>query len=246
MAALYYDKRIATVGAATTEAAGYSASNVNNESLSREWRATGAGANDVTITFPANVSVHSLFVHGVNFASCPAQWSSDGINFNTIGTLTTYADRHGRRRGRITINQASVKALRIQIGAGTPTDGLGVWRVGAMYPFGSTVTPTAFPKYTFRVRTRRPRVNRELVNGMVAAAETGLRSDRLDLSFLRKDTESVDDFIQRATAGTVLLDMGVSPYPEQQWPVRCVEQDLDETFTRPRESSITVPLVEVV
>jgi hypothetical protein len=162
--------------------------------------------------------------------------------------MTTYADRHGRRRGRILINDANVKAIKVQIAAGAPSDGAAYWRIGAAFAFANTVTPSGIPAYSYRKTTRRPRVTGNLVNGAVAVAKTGENVDLVELSFINRFDELVDDFVARASAGTVWLDLGAAPaFPEQQWPVRLVGDTITEEYPRPMWYQIgSLPLMEVV
>jgi hypothetical protein len=243
---LHYAKLSPTSWAATEVAVGYPASNVGLESIGRPWRSTTLGANDLTIVLPVISGVQTLFLHDVNFATCNIEKSVDGAVFVAVGALNTYADRHGRRRGYITIAAAGQKAVKIRIAAGATTDGLAFWRIGASYLFSSVLTPSAAVKYGYSARTKRPRVSTQLPNGLTAVATTGNNIDRLNLTFERLYSEIADDIIQKASAATCLLDVGLPNYPEQQWPVRCLEEDLEETFSNKNLSSIGVPLTEVV
>lgn len=245
MATIYYDKRVFTVSAATTEAAGYPASNWMVESLARPWRATGLGANDVTFTAPAAVGVHSVCLHDVNFASCTIRKSADGIAFSDVGVLTTYPDRHGRRRGRITVNDANVKAWQIRIGAGAATDGLAFWRGGAAYPMGSSHLVPADLNFPLSEEPVEPAIGRELVNGLLAEAATGERFSRIETVWNREATESLQTLITKAKAATVWFDTGTSDYPEQQWPLYLARRAaVRESFDRFRFSRPALQFTE--
>jgi hypothetical protein len=183
VAQLFYGKQPFTGSSSTSAAAGYPAANATFESVSRHWRSTSVNAEEWVGTFAAALAVNTFCLHDVNFAAATIQKSVDGVVFVNVGVMTTYADRHGRRRGRILINDANVKAIKVQIAAGAPTDSTNtgywagvtpVWRIGAAYAFASTVTPSAFPKYAYRRSTRRPRV----VGGSRTAASPGRRRAR--------------------------------------------------------------------
>lgn len=245
MAKIYHDKRVFTVSAATTEAAGYPASNWLAESLARPWRATGLGANDVTFTAPAAVGVHSVCLHDVNFASCTIRKSADGIAFSDVGVLTTYPDRYGRRRGRITINDANVKAWQIRIGAGVATDGLAFWRGGAAYPFGSEHLVPADLNFPLNEEVFEPALSKDLVNGLVAEAAIGTRHSLVDTVWHREATESLQTLVTKAKAATIWLDAGTSDYPEQQWPLYLpLKSRVRETFDRFRFSRPSLQFTE--
>lgn len=242
---LHYNKLTPTVFSATTAAAGYPATNLGNESVQRPWRATGLLAEDVKLQLPAVATIQTLTVQDVNFASATVEKSVDGAAWVAVGVMTTYADRHGRRRGSITINAAGQLAVRFRIAAGASTDGLAYWRCGSASLFGSVVTLSATADYGYTVNTRRPRVAVELANGSEATATTGPNVDRIELSFPRQNTELIDDLVQKPTAGTCWLDMGLPNYPEQQWPVRCLASNVNETFTKKNLSTLLVSLKEM-
>ncbi len=247
MAKIYYDKRAFTVAQSTTAQAGYPASNLLNESLRRPWRGTGVLAEDVTLTAPAAVGVDSLCLHDVNFASCTVRKSADGVAFNVVGVLTTYPDRHGRRRGRITINDAGVKALQIQIGAGATTDGLAYWRGGAAYPMGSSHQVPADLNFPLNEEPIDPAISKDLVNGLLAEAGTGERFSRIDTAWHREATESLQTLITKAKFATVWFDAGTADYPEQQWPLYLpLKASVRESFDRFRFSRPALQFTERV
>jgi hypothetical protein len=96
--------------------AGYPASNVALESITRNWRATGAGQHRVTLTFSAAGPIAAILLEDVNFTSCAVAKSPDGSSVSSVGTLTTFADKWvNRRRGLLEINDASTKAVKLSI-----------------------------------------------------------------------------------------------------------------------------------
>lgn len=246
MAVIYYDKLLPLSVSATTEAAGFPAFNVTLESLARPYRATNAGANDVTIIFKSVGPLHSIFLHDVNFASCTVQKSVDGVAWVTVGTLTTYVDENGRRRGRITINDASVKGVRIQISAGTPTDGLTFWRIGAAYPMVSTHTVPATLIYPLNEDLIEPATGVELVNKQFAEADTGVAFSKLITAWDRVSTVSLQTLREQAK-GTIIFDANLSNYPQWQWPCYRSRSDvIRESFDRFSMSGVVVNLRERV
>lgn len=241
---LHYGKLAVDTFTATTEAVGYPASNLGSESLAKPYRATGAGATDIVLQLAAPATIQTLFLHDVNFAAATIAKSVDGVAWVPVGELDTYADRHGRRRGVLILAAAGQLSVKMSIAAGATGDGLGYWRAGAAYLFGAMAAPSALPSYGYTVRTRRPRVSVDLPNGRTAAASTGPNVDRVELTLDRQSIELADDLVQRTTAGTCVLDLELSRYPEQLWPVRCVEQDLSENFRAKVLSSIVLPFSE--
>lgn len=245
MASIYYGK-LSIVAVTTTDTqAGYPGSNLSTESLGRPWYAADAGAKTVVIDLGASKAIDSLFTHDVNFASAPVSWSTDNVTYSAPATLTTYSGRHGRRRGRVSVG-ATMRYLKIAIAGGTPSDGLAYWRVGAAYVFSSKVSPAAQGNYPSKVTTYRPRVSTTLANHIAAVATTGNNIDVIEFSVPRFNAESADDFIQRAAAGSIVLDLEEPNYPEQQWPVRLLVDNIAETFDSTLHSSMPLSFQEIV
>lgn len=246
-ATIYYDKRTVLGASATTAADGYPAANVATQSLRRPWRSVGTGANDVTLPLAALVAVHSFCIHAANFATCTVRKSADGVAFTTVGVLTAYPDRHGRYRGRIVVNDPGVKAIQIQIGAGTPADAAPYWSLGAAYPMGSAHVVPADLIFPVNEEVVEPAFSTELANKQVAEASAGERFSKIDTVWQRESIESLQTLIQKTRGYTVWFDAGTSDYPEQQWPLYLpLQSSVRESFDRFRFSKPTLSFVERV
>lgn len=118
MPTLYADKLTPTAITATTAAAGYPALNLANEKLAKPYRATGTGANDITIDLGAVKALAALELHDVNFAAAAISTSDDNVTYTPRGTLTTYANVHGRRRGLLALPSLMARYVRASLPAG--------------------------------------------------------------------------------------------------------------------------------
>lgn len=243
---LSHTKAIATVFAATTAQAGYPATNAGNESLGRPWYSTTTGANDFTITFPAPVVIASWCLHDVNFSGVPARRSADGVVFTALGNFVSYPDENGRRRGRIAVGGAAVKSLQLQIPNGASLDGLTFHRIGASYPWTAELSLPHGVNYGYRVRTTRPQAEQSLVNGLTAVARTGLDIDRIEMTFERKFSSSLRELITRPSAATCWFETMNAEYPEQAWPVKLRDRDIEEVYFKVHKAQRTIALGEVV
>lgn len=246
MASIYYGKLSIVAVTATDAASGYPASNAALESLGRPWRSADAGAKDVVLDLGSSQAINAIFLHDVNFASATIARSADNVSYTSVGALTTYAGRHGRRRGKISLAGASARYVKISISAGTPADGAAYWRIGAAYLFASKVSPTAILVLPLNVTTRRPRASVDLPNGATAIAVTGAPIDRIEINVDRDNAQSADDLIQLVDAGSAAFDMELANYPEQMWPVRYLENQLAESFNRPLRSGWRMVFTEIV
>jgi hypothetical protein len=242
---LYYSKVAAATAAATSAQAGYPATNVALESITRNWRSVDTTGNDVTVTFAAAGALASLLLTDVNFASCAVLKSPDGSAFSAVGTLTTFADKiTGRRRGLIEINDPTVKAYRITISSGTPTDGLAYWRIGSAYPFGASSAQPRNADYGARVRGIFPKLSTELSNKQVAQAATGPDILQIVFPFDRSASEDVLELLRRGRAGTVGVAAEVTNYPEFLCPMRYVDEEQEETLDTYNRSKLSITMRE--
>lgn len=245
-ASIAYGKLAPVTISATTAAAGYGADNVGLESITRAWRATGVGANDVILTLAAVTTVHTLHLHDCNFASAAIYKSADGVAWTLVGTLNTYQGRESRRRGQIVINDANVKAVKVSIGAGVSTDGLAYWRIGSAYLFSVQATIASPLQFPYAARFRHPQVRSTLPNGQEPVAATGPGFHLIETPYRPFDSEDLGSLVRLARASTVLLNLGLSAYPFQVWPVRLQEDETAESFDTPRASTLRLTFREVV
>jgi hypothetical protein len=245
MGAFYHTKVAGASATATTEAAGYLAPNALLESIARPWRATGAGNTDYVMTWGSGKTIAAVLVQDVNFASCAVLTSTDAVAYSAAGTLTTYADKlTGRRRGLIVLNGTGLRGVKLTISAGTPTDGLGYWRIGAAYPFETAVTMSRIAAGETRVRALYAQLRTDLPNRQVSVATTGNDALGLALPFKREPDRDALELVRRARAGTVGLALGLAEYPELVLPVRHVEEMQEEAFPVYRMTQFTAELRE--
>jgi hypothetical protein len=246
MASIHHTRKIATLFVATTTQGGYPASNVGNPYLARPWVATTtSGATEHEQHFPVAGPVKSLHVHDVNFAAATVYKSVDGVAWVLVGALATYMGIEGRRRGKILVNDANVKALKVSIAAGASTDGF-PWRIGAAYAFVESFAIAPPLQFPYRPRFTYPQLANKLINGQDAIASTGPGFHAIQLPFKPTDAQSLEETVRRARAGIVLLDLELANYPAQVWPVRHLEEEIDEGFEIPKESDVVLNLKEVV
>lgn len=245
-ASIAYGKQVPTAYSATSSQAGFGPDNLGVEALTRPWRSVDASGNDLILTFASALPVHTMFLHDVNFASAAIHKSADGVAYSLVGTLTTHQGREGRRRGALVVNDATVKALKVVISAGTPTDGLAWWRVGAAYTFAAQLAAAAPPQFPYSARFRYPQVRTDMPNGLAAVASTGPGFHLVEVPWRPFDNEDLEPVVRRARAATVLLNLGLANHPEQLWPVRLDEPEMAESFAAPRTADLKLTFREVV
>jgi hypothetical protein len=245
-ALIFYDKRVFTSSSSTSAAAGFPSSNAIRESLARPWKATSAGAEEWVGNFAVPTAVDTFCLHDVNFASATIQKSVSGGAFVGVGTMTTYADRHGRRRGRISVAEANDTAIKV-IPIGVPTDGGSAWYIGAAYPWGSQLAVPVSLIFPVSEEVTDPAVSSNLVQDLVTEAATGQpRWSTIQTNWQRKSSASLGTLMQKSLT-TIWFDCNTSDYPEQQWPVYRRRSDkIQEVYDRFQVSRPSITLRERV
>lgn len=246
MAKLWYTKLTPSSFAATDAQAGYPASNIGLESLGRPWYSADAGAKEITINFAAATLVQALHLHDVNFASATIQKSVSGGAFTTVGTLTANTNEAGRFRGYLTINEALCTALKIQIGAGTPNDGLGYWRIGSGYAFAAVVALPIGPDIGYEIDTQESVIGTMLVNKRKAEARVGIDKDFIKIPWTTGYTSSLNDILRRTRLGSCLFSTDLANYPEEVWPVIRQEDNSAKSRFEQNISRRSITLTEIV
>jgi hypothetical protein len=249
MAKLWCAPQTPSSFAATDAQAGYPASNIGLQSLGRPWYAIDAGGKEVTINFPAPSLVQVLHLHDVNFATANVQKSVSGGAFVNVGALNPAANEDGRYRGYLTINEALCTALKIQIAAGNPTDGLLFWRVGSGYLFRTVLTLPFALEYGYELDTQYSQIGTVLVNKRKAVARIGGGSadhDEIKLPYNAKNSESLADIVRRTRLGTCLFTTDLPNYPEELWPVIRQEDNSTKSRYAVNLAKRSITLTEVV
>lgn len=247
MLTLYHTKVSASSVIATTAQSGFPANNVLREEIGRPWKATSGGANDLTLTWGVASNVAAVMLQDVNFDTCNILTSADGSSFaGSTACASLFDKKIGRYRSLLVINTAGRRGVRISIGAGTPNDGSGAWKIGAVYIFGVESVQARMPEYGTRVDAMKPKHRIDLENGRVAVAIAGPEALVLSLPFDRRASEDLLELVRRAATATVGLYLAPTNYPELIAPVRYVSDRQEETHTSFDHSAVSVEVMEAV
>jgi hypothetical protein len=233
---------------ASSSRTNFTAANVNNSAITQEWRSTSTGATTLDLIFASNPTLTSLLLQEANFSSATIFTSADGITFPTnAGTLTTYPDKKipNRRRGIFAIN-AAVKGVRISIPFGTPTDGLGYWRVGAAYPFRVATNIPKQANINSTVKAQRPLVINDPSNGNRAVARAGRQYNELTLGYNPVNVDNFSSIIGFLQDGVCGLDFQLPVLPGMIFPVSIKENSIDESLSQLDRSDMQLVLTEIV
>jgi hypothetical protein len=227
---------------ATSAQATYPATNVRVPSIDVPWRATSAANNSLTIDLGADRTIRCIAINGCNEDTVAVLSASTIPALASRGNLLTYADRHGRRRGILAMNQTH-RYVRLDF-AGSPSDGLPYWWVGGVYLMG-TVNAIVSPSVGYEVKTLKPGVMTKLPNGLTTKPKTGPNRDMISMTWEPQDFEVVAPAMNLPDSDTCVLDMGLPNYPHQVWPVRTFEEETAENFYAVKNSRVRRDLMEL-
>lgn len=230
---------------ATDAQTNYPASNMLVPSLRQEWRAADDGAKVVDLVLADIGPVEALYLHDPNFPSAEWSFSDDGLSFGSAAAFDTETDIHGRRRAVITIAEATVHTIRLEIAAGTPTDGLAYWRIPTAYAFEEVVEQLG-PEWGYQINQIRAQVSQELSNKLKGVASTGIDFDEIGLAFKPRLGEDLSPLVQRTRQATCVWTTNIPDRPSEIWPVRCIDDRLGFTRENIPQSILQMTLREVV
>lgn len=245
MARLYYDLVVPTSAAATSAQAGFPASNACTPFIEMPWRSKNTTAQDLTVSFPAG-AVAGVILQDVNFATCTVKSTANGVAFDAGVAMATYANPLGRRRGAILLALAGKVGVRISIPAGATTDGLPYFRVGSVLVFMNSAKLATAPAKGYGVDMQMPQEASVLRNGQDSQANMGPMFDRLEFSFLQKYNQDFSFMLQALRRGICGLDMELTNFPDQIWPVRQTGNAVKREYPKANSYRFSLSLREIV
>ena len=244
MTQLYTTRIVPTNATATTAAVGYPALNALLQAIGQPWRATDATQTDLIIDLGAALTVRGIGVQDINAAGVTIASSPDNITYTYQATPTFTADRFQRSRGIGAVN-LSARYWRIRIAAGTPTDALAYWRIGAVYVFGAVAAPIN-PQYGLQIETKHADSRITMSNGREAVSSVGSRFDMITGKFLIDTTGLIGTFLNDIRNGVIWLDMQVATKQWLSWPLFNNAGSDKETLPNVTQSEIDLNAREVV
>lgn len=219
----------AFVASASTAATGYGATNLSITQVGRPWRSTVTTQTTVTLDCGGSITPASLCLQDCNFASAAITYSADDISYSSAGTLTTYADLNGRRKGNLEFANPC-RYIKITIASGTPTDALAYWRIGAAYVFLTVTTADMPPSVGLTHDVVYPEASYTLANGRTVKAELGNVYSMLSGSTPNLKSDNAGLIVRLARAGNIWIDLDISTNRERQWPMLFADSQFSQTL----------------
>lgn len=214
---------------ASTSATGYPATNVAFTQTRKPWRSTVTTESWLKLDFGSSITPASVCLQDCNFASATVTYSADDISYSSAGTLTTYADASGRRKGNLEFANAC-RYVKITTPAGTPTDSAAYFSVGAVYAFLTVTEADMPPSAGLTHEIVYPQASYDLANGRTVRAELGAQYTMISGSTPNRRADDPGEYVRLARAGNVWIDLDISTNRERQWPMSFVDQRFSQAL----------------
>lgn len=245
-ATLYYAAFSPSTVSASTAASGYAGTNVLTPQVAKAWRSTTTGSSSITIDLGAEEYVSAVAVNHVNASSIAVYYgdAADPGASSGAGTMNTYTDGQGRRKGSLLLEQESVRYIRL-VFSGTPTDGAAYWTVGAAHVFESRLPLPRDPLMGSDQRIDYPQLVQQLPNGQILRVDRGVSRMAVRLRFSGRITDDIEALMRYARATTVWLDMGLPTAQWCQWPMTHVDDGTTRQWTGYNREPLQIGLLEL-
>jgi len=153
-----YNTPVAT-GTASTSHSSYPATNLTVYERTRmHWRSTVSTASWAQAAF-SSATVRGVIFNDVNFTACTVTASGGAV------AKTTALDERVGRRKLIAVLDDVCAAIRIDISSQTPTDGIGVFRIGSIIPFTSRMEVIINPSHPYAYSADEPNATNDFESG---------------------------------------------------------------------------------
>lgn len=228
---------------ATTNATGYTGSNLSSPHIAKAWRSTDGLSNDVELDLGADYAVQSLWLQEINFASANTQYRTAAGSNISLGTITRDTEQNGRTKAKIEVGQTA-RYLTVTIASGSPAEGY--WTIGAAHVFASTATITN-PQHGLRRETIHPGISNVLANGRTVVARTGPLYTRLSGEVQHVANEDAEVLFRVARSGGIIgVDLELTSPPGSYWPMEYVDQGYEVVDDNPAYNLMSFVLHEAV
>lgn len=220
-AKLHHTKWAPATVTPSTEASGYDADNILTASIGRAWRSTTtAGTTTLLLDLGAEYYVAAVALNHCNASSVAVSYGDAAAPTapTSAGTLTTYVDGQGRRKGSLDISQETVRYIKFSF-TGTPADGAAYWAVGSAYVFGATLTLPRDPLMGSEQAIDWPQATERLPNGRMLRIDRGVSRIGVKLRFTARITDDMEAALRYARLGPAWLDLGLPAAQWCQWPM---------------------------
>lgn len=267
MSAYYYvSPRAISSASATTEAAGYPASNLLNTDILRPWRSNGVGAHNIDIDLGATGLLQGILLQATNIQTCNVYVGASNPANVLVGTMTCAVEENGRRKGLIYNSALSLyRYIRINALSTSPSS-QPYFQIGAVHVFAARSTDQIAPLQGARLRRTYPAFQADLPNGAQVSARTGPTRTILTMPVSKnlKDAPASayfptwplfehsargdldPTFGSGITGGAIAIDFNNPNRRELVWPMRMQTREITANMSRPFQDQVEYEFREIV
>lgn len=243
-ATVYHTALSPSTATASTAATGYAATNALTTAVGKPWRSTTtAGSTTLIIDLGSSKAVAAVAVNHINASSVTVHADNSATPTTLKGTLTSYADGQGRRKGLLAFS-ATVRYIMLTF-SGTPTDAAAYWTAGSVYVFSTAAALPRDPLFGSDQSIDWPQIAQRLPNGSTLRIDRGTSRMAVRLRFSARITDDVESLARYARAGAVWLDLGLPSAQWCQWPLTHADDGITRQWSGHNREPITLPLLEL-
>ena len=248
-ARIHYNQRSPTAVAATSSDGNFPVANINTTPVDRQWRSTSTVLQNIDIDLGSSLPITAVCVQHTNAPAFTVLADNSNPPTTARGTLTTYADNGGRRKGKLEFS-ATVRYIRLQVAASVAVaeengTALGYYYIGAAYVFANTLNLPRDPSYGSPINHNAAQETIELPNGQAIAVALGPVYSTMELGFTVGSSADIERVRRLAALAPVWLDLDVASERWRQWPVRCTADRVTRNVARINGERVEIPLREI-
>lgn len=243
---LLYNPLVPATATASTEAAGYPATNALDSQILKPWKGTANSFDYLQIDLGSSKAVTGVTITGANMPFVFVYADNSATPTTSRGTLTMAADDQGRYKGSLQFS-ATVRYIRFSISPNATLDGAPGWIIGAATAWAASFSPPRDPLYGgSSLDFNSPQSRQDLDNGVVIRDDIGPSYQLITLAFSGSASDDMAAIRRCARAGLCWLDLGVSTQRGWQWPVREHEAKVTRKITGFNRETMDLVLKEEV
>lgn len=241
---MYHTLLAASTATGFSAAIGYPATNAITTPVDKQYRTTGTSASEYLILdLGSSKAISAVGINHCNFATA-SMFADNAANPSTArGTLTTYVDHQGRRKGSLEFS-ATARYIKFQMPGSGTTDGASYFFFGFAAPFASAIDLPRDMLFGLPLDHRTPQIAVQLANGQEVVVDTGAAYTEIAAKFAPRASDDIEQVKRLARAGVVWLNLNLTGQEYRQWPVKSTAPASRRTIERPNREPVDLPLRE--
>lgn len=248
IATLAYSPIVPATVTASSQAAGYPATNVLLGKVNMPWRSTSLALTEyIIIDLGVIISLpKTLTISATNLVDADIYADTSATPTTLKGTIIFANDGAGRYKASSAIS-GPFRYIKIKPHSGAPTDGNSFWSIGAVDLFANSMQFARDPIYgESQIESATPQTSVQLDNGVTIKDDTGPPYSAITLNFSGGSADDHEAVMRQARAGLCWLDMGATANRGLQWRVKHIEPKTTRKITAFNRETVQIVLTEQV